>query len=61
MKILSPKEVSKLIGRSTATINRWWRKEGVFPQPLLLNGRTLGWREKDIEVWLDSLDKNECK
>ncbi|EKO3474539.1 AlpA family phage regulatory protein [Vibrio fluvialis] len=59
MKILSPKAVSALVGRSTSTINRWWRKEGVFPQPLTLNGRTLGWREEDVLKWVNSLNVNE--
>lgn len=58
MRILSPKDVGKLIGRSTSTINRWWRKDGLFPKPLLMNGRTLGWREDVVLDWLNKLDAN---
>ncbi|MGF1844417.1 AlpA family phage regulatory protein [Vibrio clamense] len=61
MKILSPKDVSKLIGRSTSTLNRWWRKDGVFPKPLLMNGRTLGWREDAVLDWINKLEKNEAE
>ncbi|HCG8094925.1 AlpA family phage regulatory protein [Vibrio parahaemolyticus] len=55
MKILPPKEVARLLGRSTATLNRWWRKEHVFPKPLLLNGRTLGWKEEDVLSWIENM------
>lgn len=51
-RVLSLDEVSKIMGRSKKTLWRLWRKEGKFPRPILLSGRTIGWRESTIETFL---------
>lgn len=53
MKLLSTLEVTNIIGRSRTTLRRWW-KLGAFPQPILHNGKAVGWYEKDIRLWLDN-------
>jgi len=52
MKILATNEVTKIIGRSKATLYQWWKVKKFFPQPILYNGRTVGWLESDINKWL---------
>ena len=51
------REVMDVTGLSKTTI---WRRvrDHEFPTPLKLGGdtsRTVGWREEDVEAWLDSL------
>ncbi|TOC20861.1 helix-turn-helix transcriptional regulator [Vibrio parahaemolyticus] len=33
---------------------RWWAKEKTFPKPILINGRCLGWRESELDNWMES-------
>ncbi|ENT7121508.1 MULTISPECIES: helix-turn-helix transcriptional regulator [Vibrio] len=51
-RIMSLKEVSDSLGRSPRTIWRWWAKDKCFPKPIQINGRCLGWRERDFVDWL---------
>ncbi|MGB5854891.1 MAG: AlpA family phage regulatory protein [Oceanisphaera sp.] len=42
-----------LLNRDRRTL--WfWVKNGKFPQPLKINGRTVGWRASEYRAWLDS-------
>ena len=55
-RIMRIPEVVKITGLSKATI---WRrvKSGDFPAPLRLgnlNSRSIGWREGEVEKWIDS-------
>lgn len=50
MKLLTTKEVTKIIGRSRGTLHRWW-KSGAFPAPLQYKNKTLGWSEESIKQW----------
>lgn len=52
-RIVSLQEMSVLVGRSSKTIWRWYRKEKVFPTPIEINGRAIGWRETDYQAWLN--------
>ncbi|RTR38625.1 AlpA family phage regulatory protein [Shewanella canadensis] len=36
---------------SKSTIYRWV-KDGLFPEPIRENGRTIGWRAMDVFNWL---------
>jgi prophage regulatory protein len=38
--------------KSKVTIWRW-RKNKILPQPILVNGKCLGWKTSVIEQWLD--------
>ncbi|MGO3344905.1 MAG: helix-turn-helix transcriptional regulator [Marinomonas sp.] len=51
-RVLSPDEVSQIMGRSKKTLWRLWRKEGKFPRPIQINGRAIGWRESTINAFL---------
>lgn len=58
-RIMRIAEVIETTGLSKTTI---WRRvrDGEFPVPLKLGSlktRSVGWREEDIEEWLDSLDE----
>ncbi len=53
-RIMSLKEVSEALGRTPKTIWRWWAKEKTFPKPILINGRCLGWRESELDNWMES-------
>jgi prophage regulatory protein len=53
MNILSKKDVIKMIGLSPVTL---WRMEkaGNFPNRIKLGPRRIGWREDDVNSWIES-------
>jgi predicted DNA-binding transcriptional regulator AlpA len=53
-RILRIKEVEHVTGLSRATIYRKMAV-GAFPASVRLATQTVGWRELDIEGWIDSL------
>ncbi|MHA6962877.1 helix-turn-helix transcriptional regulator [Zobellella denitrificans] len=50
-KLLSIKEICSFINRDRRTLWAWVR-DGKFPQPIKMNGRTLGWPESVYQGWL---------
>lgn len=50
-RIISLQELSRLLNKHPKTIWRMW-KDGVLPRPLMINGRTLGWKESTYSAWL---------
>lgn len=54
MRLLSTKEVAKIINRSTTTLYRWWKIEGFFPKPILHNGKAVAWNEETVQQWVKS-------
>ena len=50
---ISQKEITVKLGISHTTLWRL-RQSGVFPQPIQLSPRRLGWRLEDIEAFLQS-------
>ncbi|WP_411706045.1 helix-turn-helix transcriptional regulator [Edaphovirga cremea] len=54
-QLLSITQVCTLINRDRRSLWRWVI-EGRFPQPLRLNGRTLGWKQETYQEWLESLE-----
>ncbi|MFA0320398.1 hypothetical protein BCU71_19100 [Vibrio lentus] len=53
--IIKPHELAVQLGVSTVTLWRWQKsKTHDFPAPIYSGTRTLGWRVKDINKWLDS-------
>lgn len=52
-RILRRPDVEARTGLSRSTIYQWM-KEGTFPQPVALGARLVGWRESDIEAWLQA-------
>lgn len=51
-RIISLREMAHLLNRTPKTIWRMWAKDGVLPKPLMINGRTLGWKESTYSAWL---------
>lgn len=52
-RILRCREVQERTGLSTSTLYDWMRR-GIFPKPLQLGPRNVGWRESAITGWIDS-------
>ncbi len=51
-KILTINDICQLIQRNRKTL--WtWVHQGLFPQPIKMNGRTIGWPESVYEQWLN--------
>ena len=54
--ILRRPDVEAVTGLSRSTIYKWM-DEGSFPKPVKLGPRAVGWREADINDWLNKLSK----
>lgn len=52
-RILRRKEVEAMIGLSRSTIYKLISQE-IFPKPVQLGTRAVGWRLSDIEAWLNT-------
>ena len=52
-KILRRKDLEAMIGLSRSTIYKLI-SENMFPKPVKLGPRAVGWRLSDIEDWLDT-------
>lgn len=54
-RLLKISEVSELTALARATI--YVRiKSGEFPLPVKLGGRSVAWRQSDVQAWIDGLD-----
>lgn len=53
MKLIRPIQLAKLLGVSKSTL---WRleKSGELPKRVTISERIVGWKESDIEEWLES-------
>lgn len=51
--ILRRKQVEQRIGLSRSFIYKGIQ-EGTFPKPIPLGVRAVGWRESDIQAWLEA-------
>ncbi len=54
--MLSPRDVARLAGISTRTIDRMVRR-GTFPKPMHLSARRIGWQAREVKAWLRMLDE----
>jgi prophage regulatory protein len=52
-RVVSMKTVVEMTSASRATIYNWVN-DGVFPAPVQLGRRRIGWREADVASWLES-------
>ena len=55
-RILRREEVSRVTGLARATIYQKV-KECSFPPPIRLGSRSVGWRLKDIDDWLEAPER----
>lgn len=51
--ILRKRQVENLTGRSYSSLRRDMAA-GLFPRPLQLGPRSIGWRASEIESWLEA-------
>ena len=60
MKILRPAQLASLLGVSKTTL---WRMEkaGELPKRYSISERIVGWKESDIEKWLESRRENQLQ
>ncbi len=52
-RILRRPEVEAYTGLSRSTIYAWMN-EGEFPPSVKLGSRLVGWRESDVQAWVDT-------
>lgn len=52
-RLLTIKQVCKLVNRDRRTIWKWV-KDGLFIEPVKMQGRTVGFREKDLIEWIEN-------
>jgi prophage regulatory protein len=57
--IISLQELANLVNKSKVTVWRWWAKDKILPEPIIINGRCLGWKSTVIEKWLDKNSKED--
>ncbi|MBO6581988.1 MAG: AlpA family transcriptional regulator [Hyphomonas sp.] len=58
-RIIRRPEVERLTGLSTSTIYDWISQK-TFPAPVRLGARMVGWRESEIETWIDAQEARAC-
>ena len=51
-KFIRRRKTAEMIGVSPATLWRWTRS-GHFPKSIHLGPNTVGWREADIDAWIE--------
>ncbi|MFA0349672.1 helix-turn-helix transcriptional regulator [Vibrio sp. 10N.222.55.C6] len=51
-KLITYAQLCEQLNRNYKTIHGWVRA-GKFPQPVRLNGRTVGWKQDDVEQWIE--------
>lgn len=56
MAIMRIREVMETVGIGRATIYRLLSR-GDFPKPLKLGERSIGWREDEIQNWIEGRDR----
>ncbi|KWN02825.1 MULTISPECIES: helix-turn-helix transcriptional regulator [Burkholderia] len=55
-KVLRIIDVMEAVGVKKSTIYQWV-KDGKFPVPLRLGTRSVGWRQSDVESWLEACEQ----
>ncbi len=56
-RLIRIKEMLSLLCCSRATLHRWVKK-GLFPQPKMAAGKTVGWQERDYLAWVQDKDNS---
>ena len=57
-RIIPMSEMTRLVGKTSKTIWRWWAVDGTFPKPIILKKQCIGWRESSYNKWLDDAEKS---
>lgn len=53
MRILRMKAVIEITGLARSTVYKYVA-EGIFPKPISLGGRSVGWLESEVHSWIQS-------
>lgn len=53
MRILRMKMVVEITGLARSTVYKYIA-EGIFPKPITLGGRSVGWVESEVFAWIQS-------
>jgi prophage regulatory protein len=53
-KLMTKTDICEYLTLSDSTLFRL-RRDNVFPKPLNLGARTIRWKRKDIDNWLESI------
>jgi prophage regulatory protein len=53
LRLLTIEQVCKLVNRDRRTIWKWG-KDGLFIEPVKMQGRTVGFKEKDFIEWIEN-------
>ena len=53
MRILRMKTVIEITGLARSTVYKYVA-EGIFPKPISLGGRSVGWLESEVHSWIQS-------
>ena len=57
IKLLTPKQVSVILGVNVETLNVW-RATKRYPLPYIKSGRLVRYRESDVEKFIESRRRN---
>jgi len=53
MRILRMKTVIEITGLARSTVYKYVA-EGIFPKPISLGGRSVGWLESEVHSWIQA-------
>lgn len=53
IRIMRRPEVEARTGLSRSTLYDWMKK-GLFPLPVKLGSRLVGWKDTDVQAWIDA-------
>lgn len=56
-RVVSMAEVAQILNRSPKTIWRWYAKDKSLPQPLMVNGRAIGYRASVLNQIIDGFQR----
>ncbi|MQM38448.1 hypothetical protein KBTX_02459 [wastewater metagenome] len=56
-RILRRPEVERITGMGRSALYAAMQ-EGRFPRPVKLGPRAVGWRESEVQAWIDSLSRD---
>jgi prophage regulatory protein len=55
-KILRARDVAERLGCNVTTVYRW-ASSGAFPKQIRLSSALVGWREDEIESWIEGRER----
>ncbi|MGX9417151.1 helix-turn-helix transcriptional regulator [Vibrio sp. WJH972] len=55
-RVIPMSEVAKILNRSPKSLWRWYAKDKIIPQSLMVNGRAIGYRASTLDAILNGLE-----